>query len=246
MTSSINSAASAASSALLGGTSSSSSSNTSSSSSSGSTQTLGQDAFLKLLMAQLSNQDPLQPTDGTQFVTQLSQFSMVEQSVQQSTQLTNISTQLQGLTNQSAMGLVGKMATVQNTGMTFNGTFATTANVGLGSAAQNVSVAVQDSSGNTVRTMTLGAQPAGPLAITWDGKEDSGTAAPAGSYSVNVTATDASGASVAVSQTVSGLVTQVALQNGAPSLTLNNGTVAPLSQLVSVAATSNASTSQTP
>ena len=38
--------------------------------------------FLKLLVAQLQNQDPLQPQDGTQFVAQLAQFSSVEQEVQ--------------------------------------------------------------------------------------------------------------------------------------------------------------------
>src|SRR5262249_11048390 len=49
----------------------------SSSSSSGSTQTLGQNEFLKLMMAQLKNQDPTKPLDPTQFVGQLAQFSTV-------------------------------------------------------------------------------------------------------------------------------------------------------------------------
>ena len=235
MTSPINSAS------LFGTTGSSSTNSSTTSSATGGSQALGQDAFLKLLMAQLQNQDPTQPADGTEFVTQLSQFSMVEQSVQQSTQLGNIATQLQGLQNQSATALVGKMVTVQNTGMTWNGSFAPTATVGLAAPAQSVSVQVQDSSGNTVRTMTLGQQAAGALAITWDGKQDSGQVAPNGSYSVNVTATAANGQSVGVSQTVSGQVTQVSLQNGTPTMTLNNGAVAPLSQLVTVSAVSAAS-----
>jgi flagellar basal-body rod modification protein FlgD len=233
MTTSVTSTASAAASALVG-----SSSNTTSNASSatGANQTLGEDAFLKLLMAQLANQDPLQPADSTQFVTQLSQFSMVEQSVQQSTTLSSISSQLQGLAGGQANGLIGKMATVQNTTMAWNGTFATTANVTLGGAAQSVSVAVQDSSGNTVRTLTMGPQPAGPLQVTWDGKKTDGTAAPSGSYSATVTAVDASGQSVNVGQTISGIVTQVSPNQGAPTMTLNNGAVAPVSQLVSVAA----------
>jgi flagellar basal-body rod modification protein FlgD len=247
MTSPINSAA-----AFLGGTSSASnttstssaSSSSTSSSGAGSNQTLGEGDFLQLLIAQLSNQDPLNPTDGTEFVTQLSQFSLVEQSVQQSTQLTNISSQLQGLSNQSAMGLIGSTATVQNTSMQWNGTFSPTASVSLGAPAQNVSVAVQDSNGNTVQTIALGAQPAGPLSITWNGKESSGVTAPNGTYTVNVTANNGSGNSVPVSQTLSGLVTQVTVQNGTPSLTLSNGTVAPLSQLVSVSS-ANAGGSQT-
>src|SRR5271167_2274268 len=84
------------------------SSSTSSSGSTATAQPLGQDAFLKLLMAQLKNQDPLNPSDDTQFVTQLSQFSLVEQSTQQSTQLTSLSNQLQSLNNSNATVLVGQ------------------------------------------------------------------------------------------------------------------------------------------
>jgi flagellar basal-body rod modification protein FlgD len=47
--------------------------------------------FLKLLVAQLQHQDPLQPQDGTQFVAQLAQFSSLEQEVQMRTDLDSIS-----------------------------------------------------------------------------------------------------------------------------------------------------------
>jgi flagellar basal-body rod modification protein FlgD len=204
--------------------------------STGAAAPLGQDAFLKLLMAQLANQDPTQPTDSTQFVTQLAQFSVVEQSVAQTTQLTNIGTQLQGLSNSETTALVGQTVTAQGSGLQWNGTFATTADVTLAGPAQQVTVQVQDSQGNTVKTMTLGAQAAGTLPITWNGIEDSGQPAPAGSYSVNVSATDASGAPVAVAQTVTGVVDQVSFAQGYPALTLSTGAVVPISQLVSVGA----------
>ncbi|HXN30703.1 MAG TPA: FlgD immunoglobulin-like domain containing protein [Polyangiaceae bacterium] len=204
---------------------------------SASTPTLGTDDFLKLLMAQLQNQDPLQPTDGTQFVTQLAQFTQVQQTVAQSTTLGNISTQIQGLSNANASNLVGKTVTVQGSGMQWNGTFATTANVTLAGAAQQVTVSIQDSQGNVVRTMKLGAEAGGTVPITWNGANDAGQPAPAGSYSVNVKAADASGQSVNVSQSVTGVVTQVSFDQGYPALTLNSGAVAPVSQLVSVGAT---------
>lgn len=201
---------------------------------SGPTQTLGQDAFLKLLMAQLQNQDPLQPTDGTQFVTQLAQFSQVEQAVAQSTTLGSIATQLQGLSNANASDLVGKTVTLSSGGMQWDGTFATTANVTLPAAAQQVTATITDSQGNVVRTMQLGPTPAGVLPITWNGADDSGQPTPAGSYSVSVTAKDASGNPVVPSQTVSGVVTSVSFDKGYPALTLASGAVAPVSQLVSV------------
>ncbi len=200
------------------------------------TQPLGQDAFLKLLMAQLSNQDPLNPTSGTEFVTQLAQFSMVEQAQAQSTTLGTISTQLTGLSNSDATALVGKNVTLSGNTLSWNGSLATSSSVTLGAAAKQVQVQITDSTGNVVRTMQLGAESAGPLAVTWDGHTDAGLSAPSGTYTMNVTAADASGAPVAVTQSVTGVVTAVSFSQGYPQVTLANGTVAPVSELVSVGA----------
>jgi flagellar basal-body rod modification protein FlgD len=198
---------------------------------------LDQNSFLKLLMAQLQNQDPLAPTDSTQFVTQLAQFTQVEQSVAQTTTLGTISTQLQGMSNANASDLVGKTVTVSGSGVQWNGTFGPTVSGTLSGGAQQVNVAITDSQGNVVRSMSLGPQPAGPVTFTWNGADDSGQATPAGSYTVAVTATDASGASVPWSQSVTGVVTKVSFDQGYPALNLNSGVVAPVSQLVSVGTT---------
>ncbi len=197
-------------------------------------QTLGQDAFLKLLIAQLKNQDPSNPASGTEFVTQLAQFSLVEQSKSQTTSLGTISTQLTGLSNSDATALVGKTVTVSGGGLTWNGSTAATSSVTLGAAAQQVDVSITDAQGDVVRTIKLGAEPTGPLAITWDGHTDSGQAAPAGNYTVNVSASNASGAPVPVAQSVTGVVSSVSFAQGYPQITLSNGTVAPISGLVSV------------
>src|SRR5437879_6019254 len=69
---------------------------------------LSRDAFLKLLVAQLSHQDPTQPMQGTEFVAQLSQFAMVEQSVAQSSKLDVLAHQMTGIGNSQATALVGK------------------------------------------------------------------------------------------------------------------------------------------
>lgn len=67
---------------------------------------LGKEEFLKLLVCQLQNQDPLNPQDDTEFISQLAQFSSLEQ-------MTNMNTTL---TNNVAYGLVGKEVIVQTIG----------------------------------------------------------------------------------------------------------------------------------
>ena len=84
-----------------------------------------------------------------------------------------------------------------------------------------------------------GPQPAGPLSVTWDGHGDGGLSEPAGTYSLNVSAAGADGSPVNVSQQVTGMVSSVSFSNGSPSVTLTNGTVAPVSSLVSVGMTPN-------
>lgn len=70
------------------------------------TDTLGKDDFLKLLITQLQNQDPMQPTDDKEFIAQMAQFTSVEQLMNISTQLNSMSASLGGVS-----GLIGKEAT---------------------------------------------------------------------------------------------------------------------------------------
>jgi flagellar basal-body rod modification protein FlgD len=192
------------------------------------------DDFLKLLVAQLSHQDPTQPQEGTEFVTQLAQFSLVEQSENQSTALTNLTTQMSGLAANQATDLIGQQVALKSSGLTWDGTNAPTTSVNLGADSASTTVQIQDSSGTTVRTMQMGAQPAGPLTITWDGKTDAGQSATQGTYTTSVLATTSSGAQVNASSAVSGKVTQVTYDKGYPEVTLDSGVTASISELVSV------------
>jgi len=194
------------------------------------------EAFLKLLVAQISHQDPLKPMEGTEFVTQLSQFAMIEQAISQSTQLGNVSTQLGGIANNDATALAGKRVTMRGKTMAFDGITATTSAVTLDAPAAKVTADVLDSSGKTVRTIELGAKPAGALPILWDGKDASGQSLPQGNYSLRVTATKTDGTAVHTTQDVRGIVTKISFDKGYPELTLDNGATGPISDLVGVEA----------
>lgn len=201
---------------------------------SGSSSSVNRDDFLKLLVAQLSHQDPLQPTEGTEFVQQLSQFSLVEQSLNQSSQLNVISTQLSGLSSNEAVGLVGRAVTVRGHGIAFDGATATSASVNLAANAATVKATIRDSNGRVVRTLDLGPRQAGAVGVQWDGRDDRGNTMPRGTYSLTVEAKTAEGNSVNVTQDVTGRVTSVTFDRGYPELHLDTGVAAPISDLVSV------------
>ena len=194
------------------------------------------EAFLKLLVAQLSQQDPLKPMEGTEFVSQLSQFALVEQAISQTSQLSLLSTQMRGLSNNEAAGLVGSTVTVRGRGVAFDGTNATSSNVTLAAPAARVTVTLRDADGRVVRTMELGARPAGALAVQWDGRDDRGQPVARGNYAVSVNATTADGRQVGVTQDVTGVVTRVTYDRGYPELQLDSGAAAPIADLVSVGA----------
>jgi len=197
---------------------------------------LDKDAFLKLLVAQLSHQDPLKPTEGTEFVTQLSQFAMVEQAIAQSSKLDILSTQMTGLASNEATALVGKDVTVRGSGIAFDGVNATGSSINLEGPAQKVTVRIQDASGKTVRTMEMGPRTPGAMPVKWDGKDDAGQPVAKGTYSIKVEAQTADGQPVSTSQDVSGKVVKVSFEKGYPELVLDSGVTAPISELVSVGA----------
>jgi flagellar basal-body rod modification protein FlgD len=197
--------------------------------------------FMQLLVAQLKNQDPTAPVQGTEFVTQLAQFSLVQQSTSQTQMLGNLSTQLTGLSNNQSADLVGKTVTVSGNSVTFNGTSATPSSVTLSSAAASVTGTITDSSGNVVQTLNLGPHAAGAMAVQWDGHDSSGGIVPVGNYSVSVSAANAAGQAVNVSQSTTGVVQSISYAQGYPELTLVSGAQAPISQLVSVGSSAGTS-----
>jgi flagellar basal-body rod modification protein FlgD len=201
-------------------------------------QALGKDAFLKLLIAQVSHQDPLKPMDDTAFVAQLAQFSSLEQSMGINSRLDALSAQERGMANTQVASLVGKSVTVK-------GSITTLDSAGIGSPlsftladnAASVDVTLTDSTGNPVRTVHLGPESAGLVKMVWDGRDDSGVAQPPGAYAVSVVAKDSNGTAVDSSLETTGVITNVGFEKGYPNLQLDNGVSAPASDLLRVNST---------
>ena len=201
----------------------------------GGNPSLNRDAFLRLLVAQLKNQDPLKPQDNSAFVAELAQFSSLEQSMGINDRLDLLAAQNSGLANAQAVGLVGSVATVRGSMVTVDGT-GTGTPVAFNQSSETAStvVTIRDQNGRVVRTLDLGAREKGLIRITWDGRDDAGNIQPAGTYVVSVAAENDVGGAVSVSQETSGKITQVSFDKGYPVLQLDNGLSVPVSDLLKV------------
>jgi flagellar basal-body rod modification protein FlgD len=169
----------------VSGTSSSSSS-AASSSSQLQEQTLSQSDFLKLMVTQMTNQDPTKPMDSTQMVAQMAQFSQVAATQQLQSSFDSLATNLSGDQFVRAAALVGQEVLVPSSATKLeDGTMSGAVNVGT--SGTYVNVQIKDSSGNVVRTIPLGQPDAGLTKFSWDGKSDDGTQLPDGVYQMSAT-----------------------------------------------------------
>jgi flagellar basal-body rod modification protein FlgD len=206
----------------------------------GTNSTMGEQDFLKLLIAQLKNQDPLAPQDNTQFVSQLAQFSSLQAAMGTNTRLDTITSQNQGQANTEVVSLVGKQATVKGSLVTASGSgVAVPVGFTLAGQSATTNVSIQDSSGNVIRTIPIGGHSAGLVRLSWDGRDNAGNVMPAGTYAVSVQAKTTDGSSVSVAQETTGTVKSVAFDKGYPVLTLDNGMQVPVSDLIEVSSSPN-------
>ena len=166
-----------------------------------------QNRFLKLLVTQLKNQDPLNPLDNAQMTSQLAQMSTVSGIEKLNTTLGGLVDSLGNSQTMQASAMIGKKVLVPGNKLALAGGQAI-AGVGLASPADEVTVSVLDVNGRVVQSQKLGAQPAGVLDFVWDGKNDSGATVPDGNYTFKVDAVRA-GAGVKVEALNVGTVSAV-------------------------------------
>jgi flagellar basal-body rod modification protein FlgD len=181
--------------------------------------------FMKLLVNELQNQNPLDPTSTTDFVNQLASYATFDQQQTLNTNLSSLATSFNSLLTLNSSNYIGHAVVAKADSATLQ-----SGQIGFGyslnSAAKSVTLTVSDSSGNTVWTGS-GTTTAGSNSFTWDGKTTDGTQlADGGQYSLTVTATDASGAAVSGYTTVSGKVTGVDSSSGTAMLLIGKTAVA--------------------
>ncbi len=184
---------------------------------------LGKDDFLKLLVTQMKQQDPLNPMDDKEYVAQLAQFSSLEQLTNISTGITDLKTSMGQQTQLSAVGFIGKTVKSNGYKVSKEGDSISALSYTLPDQAANVTMNIMDANGNIVRAIDMGAKSAGDQQFQWNGKDDSGTTVADGLYAVGITATDGSGNGMMVTSSVTGRVTGTAMNNGVFQLKLSDG-----------------------
>jgi len=191
--------------------------------------------FLTLLTTQLQNQDPTSPMDTAQFTSQLVSFSQVEQQLKSNADLDKLVTA--STNNQTQLGLSYIGLDVSMTGNQFKFDPSKISTVGisynLASTSASTNINILDSNGNVVFS-TNGSTTAGDNTFEWNGTENDGSTAPAGSYTVQVGALDGSNNAVAVTTQVPGQVTGMqTASDGTVELVIDNAQAVPLSSVTS-------------
>jgi flagellar basal-body rod modification protein FlgD len=176
--------------------------------------------FLKLLVTQLNNQDPLNPMDNAALTSQLAQMSTVSGIEKMNTTLQSMVSQSGSSQTLQAASLIGHTVLTPGSAVALKGGAATSFGLDMQGAADTVKVTITDAAGNTVRTIDVGALPQGTKTLSWDGKNDTGTAMADGPYKISVAAA-VSGNAVAANTLTYSQVASVA--QTASGVTLNLG-----------------------
>lgn len=195
----------------------------------------GKDVFLKMFMTQMTNQNPLDPMDNTEFTAQLATFSSLEQ-------LTKINTNLEALTRMeasvntsTALSLVGKEVQFSGNLMPVAENHVGKLNYTLPANSSQTTVTITDQEGNIVRDYELGELEAGFRTLEWDGNDNQGNRVDPGVYKIAISAFNSRDEVIKIQDyNVSGLVTGYERGEDGTAYLLMGESALPLEKVMSV------------
>lgn len=193
---------------------------------------MGKEDFLTLLVAQLQNQDPLNPDDPTEFTAQLAQFSSLEQLFTLNESMNSLVASNENSDRLSTLGTIGKEVAYHGTDFKYTGD---PLDVGyqLDGTASDVTLSLQQK-GVTVATLKGTDLTAGSHFITWDGLTDQGKMAPIGDYDIIISAKAVDGESVAVAPIIKSEVTGVDLEGASGGMLITQAGSVQFSNILGV------------
>ncbi|MCQ8877393.1 flagellar hook assembly protein FlgD [Pseudoalteromonas shioyasakiensis] len=145
---------------------------------------LTQEDFFSLLTQQLSFQDPSNPADNDQMIAQMTSFTMAEGISNLNSNFESLASSMTSNSALQASTLVGKQALLESDTLDLNAGSDAKGTIVAQEAVENLTLRIEDSSGQLVRSIDFGAQSAGAIRFEWDGKNSDGDDLPEGEYSV--------------------------------------------------------------
>ncbi len=176
---------------------------------------MGKEDFLTLLVAQLQNQDPLNPDDPTEFTAQLAQFSSLEQLFNLNESMDNVASSVNDSQKLAALSMIGKEVAYADSEFKFEGD-PVRIGYSIDGEAKDITLLLQKD-GATVAALKGTDLQKGDHFITWNGLATSGSPAPVGDYTIVVEASAAAD-SIAAAPLVRSVVTGVDLDNASGGL----------------------------
>jgi flagellar basal-body rod modification protein FlgD len=180
---------------------------------------LGIDEFLTLMTAQLKNQDPMKPLDGTQFIAQLAQFGAVSGIQQMQTSMETLAASLRSTQALNGATLVGRDVLAPTDSIRYAAGASVQGETSVPAGVSSIEVRITNAAGEIVRQMNVPAVN-GEARFAWDGLTDGGAAADPGEYAIEAIARIGS-ASESLEVLVSSRVASVSIDANGAGLTLN-------------------------
>jgi len=181
---------------------------------------LGQAEFMRLLVAQLNNQDPTKPMDNFEFLSQIAQFSTVSGIQDMQTSLSGLGESMVSTRAIQASSLVGRDVICASNQALYVPGDEIEGVVAMPVAASGVQIQVSDSAGQLVKVLDIGNVDAGIHKFSWDGLLDDGTSIASGNYQV-IASGLVDGAVEALPAFASARVTSVSIGAGGSEISLN-------------------------
>ena len=181
---------------------------------------LGQDAFMELLLAQLQNQDPLNPMENGEFMSQLAQFETASGIEDLNRSFEALTSSLQSNQALQASAMVGRWVLTPSSDITLWPEVGASGAVDLPTASEQVLITVTDATGQVVDQIDLGPQSGGLVEFAWDGVDANGNTLESGVYGIEAISL-VNGETEAVATLALSPVESVTLNNGGAGVTLN-------------------------
>lgn len=179
---------------------------------------LGKNDFMKLLLAELKYQDPLNPAGNTEFIGQLAQFSSLEQMTRMNLNLEktleNNTLMAEAINNAMMINYLGKQVTASTELFNFNGSDPVQLKFDLGSELNTGQVLILDATGTTIQSIPIDELGSGVNIVEWDGIKNTGVIAPAGVYYFEVEAKDNQDNRIEVKPIFTGVIDGISYKDG--------------------------------